>query len=100
MTSDAAHWALPLAGAIGAVILFTALSIFGRKRGLEFLDRWAREQGYTLVSASRRSFVSALALDFREGASVLPRHCSRRRRRDSPQLDTLLPFLLHRSDPI
>jgi hypothetical protein len=57
MTNEANNWILPLAGAVAAVVLFTALSIFGRRRGLKFLDRWAREQGYTLVSARRRSLV-------------------------------------------
>lgn len=50
-------WAWPFVGAVGALIFFTALSIFGRRRGLEFLDLWAREHGYVLVSARRRSFV-------------------------------------------
>ena len=47
----------PLAGAIGAVILFTAISIWGRQRGLELLRRWATVHGFVLVSARRRSFV-------------------------------------------
>ncbi len=46
-----------LSGPLLAVFYFTALSLSGRQRGLQFLHDWARTQGFVLVSARRRLFV-------------------------------------------
>ena len=57
MTSHNAGWVWPIAGAFAAVVYAVWLSVWGRRRGSEFLDRWAHDHGFQVVSLRRRSFV-------------------------------------------
>lgn len=56
-----------LATAVGTVIVFAGLSVWGRRRGVALLQAWAGQQGLVLVSASRRSFVPHWPLESGKG---------------------------------